>query len=165
MHDVQPSAFSFVALGPKPFENADEPMSAEKEDAIRRLIEVTQTLTHARQMSQAAARFVGSGMKHASPEQAQQAHRVLAQEADQVFAAHLATIAAALFPVYHRHFSLEEIEAMVAFNSTPLGQKILCVMPQVMKEVAVVTEEWARGLVPVFYKRALARMRADGVPA
>lgn len=138
-------------------------ISQEKEDAIRRLIEVTHTLQHARQMSQVAAKFVGDNMKFAHAEQVERARQVLAQEADDVFGANLPTIAAAMFPVYDRYFSLDEIEAMIEFNASELGQKLLNVMPMVMKDVALFTEDWARSLMPIFYKRALKRLQDEGI--
>jgi hypothetical protein len=158
------SAFEYVSCGPPPLSDASPgAMTPEKEDAIHRLFEITHTLQHARQMSQAAARYVGGGMKLVRPEQTEHAHRVLAQEADAVFAGNVNSIAAAMFPIYHQYFSHEEIEAMIEFNSSELGQKLLKVMPNVMTDVAQLTEDWARGLVPVFYKRALTRLRAEGI--
>ena len=162
-HDT-PSAFEFVAHGPNLLgANDPGPLTEEKADAISRLLEITHTLPHARQMSQPAARFVAGGLKLARPEQQAHVRRVLEQEADAVFAANVSSIAAEMFPLYHKHFSLEEIEAMIEFNQSELGQKLLKVMPSVMKDVAQLTEAWGRGLVPVFYKHALIRLRAEGV--
>lgn len=135
----------------------------DKDAAIRRLLDASHALRQARQMSTAVVQFVERDMKLRQPAQAGHVHRVLAEEADQVFAAHVDEFADTLTPMYDRYFSAAEIEAMLGFYASALGQKLLGVMPAMMKETALATEKWARGLVPIFYRRAVARLRADGV--
>lgn len=49
----------------------------------------------------------------------------------------------ALVPVYDRHFSLEEIEGMIAFMETPVGKKMVAETPQLMVESMEAGRKWA----------------------
>lgn len=45
-------------------------------------------------------------------------------------------------PVYAKYFSVEEIEGLIKFYQTPLGQKSLSVLPQTMSEVQAEASKW-----------------------
>jgi hypothetical protein len=62
-----------------------------------------------------------------------------------------------IVPVYSRHFTLDEIEQLIAFNKTPLGQKVIATMPVVMKESMAAGQEWGRELGERAYKKAQAQ--------
>ena len=62
-----------------------------------------------------------------------------------------------IVPVYSRHFTLDEIEQLIAFNKTPLGQKVIATMPAVMKESMAAGQEWGRELGERAYKKAQAQ--------
>lgn len=48
-----------------------------------------------------------------------------------------------LVPVYQKHFSAEEIDGMVKFYSSPLGQKVLTEMPAAMAEANQAGQQWS----------------------
>jgi hypothetical protein len=51
-----------------------------------------------------------------------------------------------IVPIYDKHFTQEELEGILEFNKTPLGQKIIRTMPDVMKESMAAGADWGRGL-------------------
>jgi hypothetical protein len=53
--------------------------------------------------------------------------------------------------IYKKHFSLEEIQGLIAFHHTPLGRKLVQVQPELMKEGMAVGQEFGR--------RAFERLR------
>ena len=59
-------------------------------------------------------------------------------------------------PLYDRHYTIGEIQALIQFYETPLGKKVTALRPQIAKESMVVTEEWINFLKPLLVK-ALAR--------
>lgn len=131
--------------------------------AIHRLLHESRSLQHAHQMHEVAVRYVIQGMQALPVAQAERVERALLDEADQVFAEHLPAFADSMVPLYEQHFSLREIEQMIAFHSSPLGRKLLEVMPVIMQQSAALIEAWARSLMPTFYRRARSRLRAEGV--
>lgn len=48
-----------------------------------------------------------------------------------------------LVPVYQRHFTAEDIEGLVKFYNSPLGQKVINEMPVATAEGAQVGQQWA----------------------
>lgn len=59
-------------------------------------------------------------------------------------------------PLYDKHYSHAEIQSLIQFYETPLGQKVTALRPEIAKEGMVVAEEWIRFLEPVLVQ-ALAR--------
>jgi len=49
-----------------------------------------------------------------------------------------------LMPVYDKYYSLEDLRAVNAFYSSPAGQRMLSVMPQLMQESMVIGQEWGQ---------------------
>ena len=68
-----------------------------------------------------------------------------------------------VIPLYHRYFSHEEIKAMLAFYSTPAGQKTISVMPQMAQESLALGQQWAQRLRPVLEQRIKARLKQRGI--
>lgn len=50
--------------------------------------------------------------------------------------------------VYARHFSHDEMSALISFYSSDIGKKVIAEMPAVTQEGAAVGQEWAIGNMP-----------------
>ena len=61
---------------------------------------------------------------------------------------------------YLDHFSADELEAMVRFYETPVGQKMTREMPAIMREMFVFGQQAGRAAVAGAMPRIIARMRA-----
>lgn len=70
-------------------------------------------------------------------------------------------MAALLMPVYDRHFSTADLEALLAFYRSPPGQRVLHEMPAVMKESLALGQEWGKQLAQQLLKE-LQDERAAG---
>ena len=51
-----------------------------------------------------------------------------------------------IVPIYDKYFSDEEIKCLIQFYQTPLGQKTLRVLPQLMAESQEAGRKWGEGL-------------------
>ena len=49
-------------------------------------------------------------------------------------------------PVYARHFTVEEMESMIAFYRTPVGQKLVSKLPAITAESMAVGRQWGMEL-------------------
>ncbi len=47
-----------------------------------------------------------------------------------------------VIPIYDRHLSHEEIRGLIQFYETPLGRRLVKVLPQIMQESMAAGEEW-----------------------
>jgi hypothetical protein len=48
-----------------------------------------------------------------------------------------------MVPVFQKHFSAEDIDGLIRFYSSPLGQKVLTEMPQAMAEATQANAQWS----------------------
>jgi hypothetical protein len=46
-------------------------------------------------------------------------------------------------PVYDRHLSEDDLRQLLVFYKSPVGQRVLNAMPQILQEVGVVVREWS----------------------
>jgi len=58
-----------------------------------------------------------------------------------------------VIPVYDRNFTAEEIEGMIVFYSSPLGQKVLAKLPVVMKESMQIGQAWGQELAKKVFQK------------
>lgn len=63
-----------------------------------------------------------------------------------------------IIPIYNRHFSQEDIEGLIAFYKTPLGQKLVKEQPIIMQESMRAGEIWGEE----FAQRIMDKMKESG---
>ncbi len=61
-----------------------------------------------------------------------------------------------VIPLYDKHYTHGEIQELIRFYETPLGQKVCALRPRIAKEGMAVAEDWIRFLEPLLVQ-ALAR--------
>lgn len=62
-------------------------------------------------------------------------------------------------PVYARHFTVEEMESMIAFYRTPTGQKLISKLPVITEESMAVGRRWGMELG----LRIARKLKEDGL--
>jgi uncharacterized protein len=50
----------------------------------------------------------------------------------------------AMVPAYQHHFSADDVDGLIKFYKTPLGQKVVSQMPGTMTEAAQAVQQWGR---------------------
>lgn len=63
-----------------------------------------------------------------------------------------------IIPVYQRHFTREDIDGLIKFYRTPLGQKVVREMPAVMHESMQIGETWGRTRM----QQMIDKLKQDG---
>ena len=54
-----------------------------------------------------------------------------------------------VIPIYDRHYTHNEIRALIKFYESPLGKKMASIRPEITREGIVVAEQWVRYLEPL----------------
>lgn len=67
------------------------------------------------------------------------------------------------YPIYHKYFTLDEIIRIVEFYKTPVGKKMVNLMPEMMQESIQAGEQWAQSLQSKFQQHFRARLREEGI--
>lgn len=60
---------------------------------------------------------------------------------------------ALMYPLYHKYLTLEEINELIRFYETPLGQKLVFINPELIKEKMEISQTWVQELNLKFQKR------------
>jgi hypothetical protein len=63
-----------------------------------------------------------------------------------------------IVPIYSKHLSDLDLDGLIAFYSSPLGQKLSREMPSILQESVVVGQAWGRGLA----QKAADRLQQKG---
>lgn len=137
-------------------------LSAEKSADIERLLEMTGALAIGQQMSAAVVGQMTQALRHTRPDMPQRVLDVLADEVNAVIGENLAGLKDLMIPLYHKHFTRSEIEEMIRFYSTGLGQKVIRVMPMLVSESMQAGQQWGQTLSPLIEQRIKARLKSEG---
>jgi hypothetical protein len=113
---------------------AQAKVDADKEKKIRRVLEITGTQ---RMMSQMAGQMIAS-FKKAQPNVPEE----FWNRFEQKFGSD--DLIDQLIPVYDKYYSRQDLDGLVAFYESPLGQKLLKTMPQVMADSMQIGQAWGK---------------------
>jgi len=67
-----------------------------------------------------------------------------------------------VIPIYDRHYTHNEIRALIKFYESPLGQKMASVRPEITREGIVVAEQWVRYLEPLLIQAIEKSLEKEG---
>ena len=119
-----------------------------------------------RQYADLFVREIGSLLRQSNPTLDPRVFEILRDEVGLVIEDELSghgTFMDAMYPVYDRHFSADDLRQLIAFNATPLGQKLLRVLPQVTQEGMAAGQAWGQTLSKKVYGRVVVRLLEEGV--
>lgn len=126
---AQPGQASAESQAEAPAEKIDPA----KDAAIRHLIELTEVSKLGENISNAMVVRVREVMGRAIP--ADQLGKFMDEFTPKYTAsAPTSAVTDAIVPIYAKHFSMEDIQALTKFYETPLGQRVVKAMPDVAEE-------------------------------
>ena len=133
----------------------------DKDDVIRELI----ALTDAEQLEAIFSRQfidrVANAVALFRPDMDPATMRVIRQEATAVIRERIESgdaLYSVLYPVYEKHFNIFELNQLVEFYQSPLGQKLVRVSPELLTESLALGREWGLSLVPEIMERVQSRL-------
>lgn len=68
-----------------------------------------------------------------------------------------------MYPIYVKFFSAEEIQQLIDFNKSELGQKLNQVLPKITHESMAAGEVLGRSLQPIIKQRIESRLLKEGL--
>lgn len=119
-----------------------------------------------RQYADLFVREIGSLLRQSNPTLDPRVFEILRDEVGLAIEDEMSgnwTVMDAMYPVYDRHFSADDLRQLIAFNATPLGQKLLRVLPQVTQEGMAAGQAWGQTLSKKVYGRVVVRLLEQGV--
>src|ERR1700727_2321488 len=121
------------AAGGPPAENPAEKLDPAKETAIRHLMDITETSKMGDNLNAAITRQVHEVMGKAIPQdQLPKFMETFSQKF--AVAAPSSAVTDSMVPVYAKNFTMEDIQGLIKFYESPLGQQVVKVMPGVVQQ-------------------------------
>ncbi|TAA45903.1 DUF2059 domain-containing protein [Corallincola spongiicola] len=145
--------------------DTDSAIPAEKRAAIMKLMEITGSDQMGKMFADMFIKQSAAAMQLAYPDIPARAIDVIADEVNQVVDEEVAKgeLQRSLMPVYHRHFTLEELNVLLAFYESPTGQKSIRIMPQLTQESTLIGQAWAQQLSGKLQLRLSQRFQQEGL--
>jgi hypothetical protein len=151
-----------LSAGPASAQTSDD---AFRKDILK-LLELTGSLKMGIQMANIVSAQYIDGLQKSNPQVPQRAleltKEVLSAEFTKAFESPDG-LTPQLVSIYAKHFTHQEVLALIAFYETELGQKTVAKMPQVMQEAAALGQRWAESNVPRIVKALDEKLRAEGL--
>jgi hypothetical protein len=68
-----------------------------------------------------------------------------------------------IYPIYLKYLTQDDLKQMIEFNSTPLGKKIIKVLPVIMQEMIPVAQAYSQTLEPKLLQSLTERLEKEGI--
>ena len=144
---------------------ADELTPSKRAD-IERLLELTNSTGIAKQFASAISQQMFQALKAAKPEIPDRALAIMDEELMALLSEQMSApggLTDQVVPIYDRYFTHQEIQELLAFYRTPLGQKTIAVLPQVVNDSILAGQRWAQSLAPEMQKRVTEALQREGL--
>jgi len=141
-------------------------LTEEKKAAIYELLSMTDATDVGRIFGEAYIQHIALTLKQFNPDLEPRVYLILEEEVNAVIDEELLqkhSLHERMVPVYHRYLTLEETRQLIDFYRSPIGQKAMNVIPQMVEEGTLVAQEWGLSLVPEIEERVLTRLQQEGV--
>ncbi len=140
---------------------ADELPTSEV-DNIKRLMEITESDSIGNQIVSEIFRIMAASR----PEIPDRALAIMERELVALFSEKVSApggMKDQLIPIYKKYFSDQEIRELIAFYQSPIGEKIILVMPRVVNESMKAGQRWAESLGPEIDERVMSALKREGL--
>ena len=67
------------------------------------------------------------------------------------------------YPVYHKYLTLADINQLIEFYKSPIGQKVIDVMPRISAEAMEGGQQLANSIAPIIQERLQKRFEKEGI--
>lgn len=132
---------------------------------IEQLMELTGGKDIGKQMAAGVVQQMIITMKQAAPEMPVRGFDLIAEIVNGFFEDddELKAMTDQMIPLYAKYYSEEDVDALLAFYSTPTGQKVIKTMPQLLQEGMEIGWKWAQERMPELQRRIEERLIGEGL--
>ena len=145
--------------------SAESVVTEEKRNNIIKLMEMTKALDMGLQMSQTMTSQLTNVLSKTNPEIPKEKYVLLQEVVDSVIEEQVrgeGGFIEKLIPVYHRYYTNEDLEGLIAFYQTSLGKKTIDVMPNLMQDSVTAGQLWGQQLGPLVINKLKVEFEKEG---
>lgn len=147
---------ALLALG------APSAFAKDKTMKVRELLELSQTESLFQQLLPTLLQQTKTQVKALRPDIPDEVWTLVFEEGEAAFRDSLGAFIERLIPVYDRVFTEAEIDGMLAFYASDVGQSVVKKLPQVTVEAAIVGQQWGLAVGQEIQRRMLSKLRDEG---
>lgn len=142
---------------------AQEEVTAEEKAAIKKFLEMTGSLDIGLMFSKVMVEQMTDLLKQSNPEIPPRAFTILEEEVEAIIREDLGSFVELLYPIYHKHYTLSEVNGLISFYETPLGRKVISTLPLITQESMLAGQQWGESLAPKIGPRIMKRFQEEGI--
>lgn len=147
-------------------QDAQQEIAPAKRAQIEALLEVTGALDIAKLMSEAVTKQITNALSQTRPDIPAKAFDIVSEEVNLVISEAMTSTGGfvdLIIPVYDKHFTSADLELLIDFYKTPIGQKVVSKMPGITGEAMQIGQRWGQSLGPKIAERVKARLMAEEI--
>lgn len=158
---MKPNHALGIAFAAFMFFAAAMPAYAQMSDSKKALIEELLDVTNTREMALMMGDHMIANMKAMTqtPNLNDAQFETIASIVKEEFGKEIDTFLDMVVPVYDKHFTEAELQELVAFYKTPIGQKAIETLPKITSEIAPLSQQWAISIMPKVQSRIQAELK------
>lgn len=141
---------------------APSAFAQDKIGKVRELLELSQTESLFQQVLPTLLQQSQTQVKMLRPDIPDEVWALVFEEGEAAFRASVGAFIEQLVPVYDRIFTEAEIDGMLAFYASEVGQSVVKKLPQVTVEAAMLGQRWGFAVGEEIHKRMLSKLRDEG---
>lgn len=134
-----------------------------KHAEIEKLLQTTGALRVGQQMAALFSEKMVAALRAARSDIPPRVLDLLPAEINQLVAENMPALAEGLIVVYDGQFSLEELQDLNRFYTTPLGAKLIETMPAIAEQSMQIGQAWGDSLNPELIRRIRARLARENI--
>ena len=120
---------------------------------IERLLELTQAQVLSQQLSQSMSAQMVNIVRASNPNVPEEMLTALSQSVDSVIEENLPSLLQELVGIYEKHYSHDDVRALLEFYSTAVGRRVIEAQPAISQESAIIGQSWGMSLRPQIQQR------------
>ncbi len=132
------------------------------EQDIKTMLEVTGAMRLGEQMSGTILQQMSQGMRQANPNIPPRMFEIATEVTQALFVKEFPSLLPKLVATYAKVLTHYEVKQLLAFYATPLGKRLIEVMPALQQAGAQAGQEWAQQLVPQLQSQLMERFKQEG---
>ena len=142
-----------------------EQIDPAKLKAVQELLASTGATTNSQQFTEVFSQQLISVLRIANPKLSQRAIDIVNEVVERIVTESFSddSLQKEIYPLYAKHFTLSELEDLIAFNRSPVGKKANAIMPQLMQESLAAAHLWSQEIGPVISIEVLKKFKEEGI--
>ena len=102
-------------------------------------------------------------LRQTDPDIPERVFIILEEEVNAIIREETGALYEMLYPIYHKHLTLSDVNGLISFYETPLGSKVVSTLPLIAQESMPAGQQWGESLAANLGPRLMKRFEEEGI--